>query len=257
MPATAETHSHSLAAAPITVPEQPVASRPAEGQTQAPPRGASVEWNAGSPAAPAPAAGDDRQALAQVAAMSPSPTQDNATVMHTGTLPDESDTAQPAGGTHFHTRQGGLFYLLNVLAHPAIAPCLADAVESGWHRLYRLGLHLELDCDPPLARYLAHQLDLADPARLPELAALRNEAQLCRLADRHYAHLAAWGPELLAVPAQAIHGRSHLDLYYPLGAVRLEIRRAGLDIDPGWLPWLGQVVHFHYREPLATAGDTP
>jgi hypothetical protein len=28
----------------------------------------------------------------------------------------------------------------------------------------------------------------------------------------------------------------------------MRIRRAGLDIDPGWVPWLGRVVSFHYRE---------
>ena len=27
----------------------------------------------------------------------------------------------------------------------------------------------------------------------------------------------------------------------------LDIRRAGLDIDPGWLPWLGRVVRFRYE----------
>jgi hypothetical protein len=26
------------------------------------------------------------------------------------------------------------------------------------------------------------------------------------------------------------------------------VRRLGLDIDPGWLPWFGRVVAFHYRQ---------
>jgi hypothetical protein len=45
--------------------------------------------------------------------------------------------------------------------------------------------------------------------------------------------------------------RSDLDVTLPLAAVDIRIRRIGLDIDPGWLPWLGEygrVVRFHYRD---------
>jgi hypothetical protein len=31
-----------------------------------------------------------------------------------------------------------------------------------------------------------------------------------------------------------------------MSAVRLPVRLAGLDINPGWVPWLGRVVTFHY-----------
>ncbi len=45
--------------------------------------------------------------------------------------------------------------------------------------------------------------------------------------------------------------RSDLDVTLPLAAVDLRIRRIGLDIDPGWLPWIGKhglVVRFHYND---------
>ena len=33
----------------------------------------------------------------------------------------------------------------------------------------------------------------------------------------------------------------------PVWAVwAVPVRLAGLDINPGWLPWLGRVVQFHY-----------
>jgi hypothetical protein len=32
----------------------------------------------------------------------------------------------------------------------------------------------------------------------------------------------------------------------PLNTVDIDIRRAGLDIDPGWIGWLGSVVRFCY-----------
>lgn len=43
---------------------------------------------------------------------------------------------------------------------------------------------------------------------------------------------------------------THADVWMALERADLRIRRAGLDIDPGWVPWLGRVVHFHY-------GDAP
>lgn len=42
--------------------------------------------------------------------------------------------------------------------------------------------------------------------------------------------------------------RTHLDVIFPFGSLDVRIRRAGLDVDPGWLPWMGKVVHYHYEE---------
>lgn len=55
----------------------------------------------------------------------------------------------------------------------------------------------------------------------------------------------AYRPALLSVTP------THLDLHLPMAALDLRVRRHGLDLDPGWLPWLGQVVHFHYGSGLA------
>lgn len=41
---------------------------------------------------------------------------------------------------------------------------------------------------------------------------------------------------------------THIDAVFALDQADIRIRRAGLDIDPGWVPWLKRVVHFHYRE---------
>lgn len=45
--------------------------------------------------------------------------------------------------------------------------------------------------------------------------------------------------------------RNNLDITLDLSDADIRIRRLGLDIDPGWLPWLGTfglVVRFHYQE---------
>lgn len=40
--------------------------------------------------------------------------------------------------------------------------------------------------------------------------------------------------------------RGWIDVQMPLNTVDIDIRRAGLDIDPGWIGWLGSVVRFCY-----------
>jgi hypothetical protein len=37
-----------------------------------------------------------------------------------------------------------------------------------------------------------------------------------------------------------------IEVRFPLDGVSIEIRRAGLDRDPGWVPWLGVVVKVLY-----------
>lgn len=41
---------------------------------------------------------------------------------------------------------------------------------------------------------------------------------------------------------------THIDLVLPLGGLDMTVRRAALDITPGWVPWLGRVVTVHYVE---------
>jgi hypothetical protein len=40
--------------------------------------------------------------------------------------------------------------------------------------------------------------------------------------------------------------RTDLDISLSIDSADVRIRRIGLDLDPGWLPWFGRVVHFHY-----------
>lgn len=40
---------------------------------------------------------------------------------------------------------------------------------------------------------------------------------------------------------------THLDITFDQNQLDIGIRKAGLDIDPGWVPWLGRVIYFHYK----------
>ncbi|HEU4451749.1 MAG TPA: hypothetical protein VFR81_01780 [Longimicrobium sp.] len=42
--------------------------------------------------------------------------------------------------------------------------------------------------------------------------------------------------------------RTHVDVTMPLSSADVRVRAAGLDLDPGWVPWLGRVVAFHYED---------
>jgi hypothetical protein len=52
--------------------------------------------------------------------------------------------------------------------------------------------------------------------------------------------------EIVRRPGLVTLTRTDLDVSLSLDVVDIRIRRIGLDIDPGWLPWFGRVVRFHY-----------
>jgi hypothetical protein len=53
-------------------------------------------------------------------------------------------------------------------------------------------------------------------------------------------------PELVRRPGSVLASRTHLDLWFQPRQAEIRVRRHGLDLDPGWVPWLGRVITFHY-----------
>jgi len=49
-------------------------------------------------------------------------------------------------------------------------------------------------------------------------------------------------------PAYIAVSQTHVDVTTPLELLDINVRVAGLDINPGWLPWLDRVFYFHYLE---------
>lgn len=54
--------------------------------------------------------------------------------------------------------------------------------------------------------------------------------------------------DVVARPGRIAVTRTHLDIFFDLAQADVRVRRVGLDLDPGWLPWLGRVVAYHYEE---------
>jgi hypothetical protein len=167
------------------------------------------------------------------------------------TLPDESDTSdnridhEEPLTNGFITRQGGLFYLLNFLDLPMVRTQLpADQPGAGWRWLHDLAASLGCPPEGELLEFLASECGV-ELAKQP----LAPMEQLLRLGASRYGD-EVWQADIWRIPARLIASASHIDLHFRLNDARLPVRRVGLDLNPGWLPWLGRVVTFHYGSGL-------
>lgn len=204
-----------------------------------------------APRSPAPQAPDPGDLAPVDALLAPAPPDHRG-----GISTDES---------HFITQCGGLFYLLNALNLRGVQACLLGAEGSpldpqtgaalgnGWCWLARLGQLLELPLDAPLQRFVATQAGLDEVDALASVPRLTDEPRLLALCRGRYGD-DLWRAGSFALPARVLATRSHVDLHFRADDVSLAVRRSGLDIDPGWLPWLGRVVSFHYGSGRAPGG---
>ena len=157
------------------------------------------------------------------------------------------DTEAPAA---IATAWGGALFLVNALNRLDLAArlgALGDEPPSGWRLLLELALAHGMPPDEPLADFLtALDPETVAPAGFVE--------ELMAAIEGLYARAGPW-PLPLAQPARIVATETHVDLHLDCGTVDLAVRRAGLDFDPGWVPWLGRVVQFHYDHvPVHTAG---
>lgn len=176
------------------------------------------------------------------------------------------------------TAAAGMFFLLNALRRLGIAnaldacPALADAAFAT-HILKRLASHAEVaDNDPILLCLRSPHEEFALDAEVraalqdqpkawpvgftpPSRTSFNSEyvLRVWVLAVKRWCWRAARLPvrEIVQRKGRVWHTRTDIDVTLPLSAADIRIRRIGLDIDPGWLPWLGvhgRVVRFHYTD---------
>lgn len=172
---------------------------------------------------------------------------------------------------------GGLLFLLPVLARLGIAAwCDRPGLEDFPRRVLALAARrLRLpDDDPALAAFPIRPGNprrrplpapaswsaplLAPPRGRPAgdpVAALATARRLddqaalfLTVARRWLRRAARLGlADLVLRPARVSVTTTHVDVHFRLVDCDIRVRRAGLDLDPGWLPWLGRVVSFHYE----------
>jgi hypothetical protein len=160
------------------------------------------------------------------------------------------------------TSYGGLLFLLGVIADLDLASGLAEAV---YPRPLAWGLHLlaltMVDTEPgdPAALAFAGLPPDADPPASSEAPPADSELQAihsCAAAilaevQRRLEHLDL-SPELLLRfvlrrAAWIAADPGWIEVHFSLEDVSPDLRRAALDLDPGYLPWLGVVVKIVYE----------
>ncbi|QHE85172.1 hypothetical protein [Hydrogenophaga sp. BPS33] len=188
-------------------------------------------------------------------------------------VPDTSHAAWDEGAV---TRAGGLLFLLPVLERLGFAPWQKAQPERPMGAAI-LGEALRRlrapQADPAwaLVASLPHApgRSVAEWALLPERCLayvgaahafagehmVQHMAAHWLLAARRYLHRECriGLAHLCLRPARLRWSATHLDVCFALGDADAGVRRWGLDIDPGWLPWLERVVAFEYRQGLPRA----
>ena len=192
---------------------------------------------------------------------SPIPEQIHADAAHFPGQPDRITTGAVPGsrlsGRPFldaaESAYGGLLFLLPVLqrlGYTAWAEALPEgAAAQVVRRLLALVLRrLDAPSDDP-AWLLAGISSQDDAGAIEVDAQARLWLSACRRWLRRVARI---GVASLVIRSAAIGlTATHADIYFRLSDADMRVRRAGLDFDPGWVPWLGRVVAFHYSDQLA------
>ncbi len=168
------------------------------------------------------------------------------------------------------TSAAGLFFLLNALRRLGMPAALAGGLAGAGPNfparvLERLANHAGATPEDPVPVWL-HSLLGNDPGggeplpcdascwpanlRLsPAVASRDSMVRVWCLAVRRWCWRVAGIPAREVITRSGVFSvnRTDLDVSLPLDRTDLRVRRAGLDLDPGWLPWFGRVVRFHYR----------
>jgi len=157
--------------------------------------------------------------------------------------PDPSDTpispATPGPAWLEPTACGGLLFLLPVLERIGLPASCAEeeAVRIAAGVLRRALVRVHAPEDDPLWALAPAQHVGTD-----------GQAAVWLHGARRWLHRAArlGLVRLVRRPARVACTPTHVDLHFALDQADLRLRRLGLDGDPGWLPWFGRVVGFHF-----------
>ncbi len=192
------------------------------------------------------------------AAGGPRDETDAAATATTGDGDSRAELESPAPGPR--TEWGGLLFLLNTADEAGIPEALGeppfDARTSGWvlHRLARRLVPVGADDPAILALAGLDRPPTGKPDALEMRALARCAARWRRRTADRLRRTGTDGPsdaELVDRVARRAASITRepgwIEVCLSLDDVDLDIRRAGLDVDPGWLGWLGRVVRFRYE----------
>lgn len=139
--------------------------------------------------------------------------------------------------------RGGLALTLGCLAHHGLGLPLSEPALRAFLGLWPGRLPLAEDPGPDLPPGLRDRI--AHPSQPLRREVARLLAGLDEALDRRPS-TGLTLPQIIARPGRLRLAPAEMDLFLPMSGVDIGIRRAGLDASPGFLPWHGSVVRFHY-----------
>ncbi len=148
--------------------------------------------------------------------------------------------------THiYQTQYGGIFFLINALL---LAKCTDDIQQSRvvpWELIQHMANMLGCGTDSGLTEFLENQLTMSEEegALLP--ASHLAEKLTPQVIYRFNQHL-QWDADFFLLRARIEQRLPYINVYFHMSSIQLPLRVLGLDINPGWQPWLGQVIKYHY-----------
>jgi hypothetical protein len=158
-----------------------------------------------------------------------------------------STSLSPAASTAY----GGLLFVIPILERLEFAAFLAEhpaLLESAFpaRLLYAIGQRVGMPAADPLA--LACQTQFENAANPPAADESQISAWLIAVRRWCWRHPRIRLATLVRRPGSVHVSRTHIDTHFPLSQVDVCVRRWALDVDPGWVPWLGRVVTFTYGD---------
>jgi hypothetical protein len=143
---------------------------------------------------------------------------------------------------------GGLLFLLPVLERlgfPTLLEQHPELLEARLPERVLASIARRLGASPEDAMLAV--LEGGDSPGAREDADVRHLLLGWRVACRGWCRRAGLGlRELVCRPGRLLATPTHLDALFDMEHLDIRVRRLGLDVDPGWVPWLGRVVRFHY-----------
>jgi hypothetical protein len=143
------------------------------------------------------------------------------------------------------TSVGGLWYVVNILV--ALDWLGRSPLITPWQQLLILSQALLPEIPPDPVWGLLNEI-VGEP--LPDTVVAQWQSEiLSHVAD--YLNLELELPKPMAdyilEPATLYLTRTHIDVVFSLEQIQFDLRIAGLDRDPGWVPELARVIAFHYE----------
>jgi hypothetical protein len=164
------------------------------------------------------------------------------------------------------TEYAGVYFALHVLRHLGIAAVLEEhprlAISQLVPRiLLRVAMRAGVGRHDPILRPLVEDAEGAPLANEEPVVVPRTLSHLHRLRATPDLNERLWAcavrrwcwrvaristADMLRRPGRIRATPASIDVTLPMATVNLALRRAGLDIDPAYVPWFGRLVHFHY-----------